>query len=44
MKVSFVDLKKQYEKIKNEIDNAIFKAVNDGDFILGARVRKSPSG
>ena len=35
MRVSFVDLKRQYEKIKNEIDNAIFKIVNDGDFILG---------
>jgi len=35
MKVSFVDLKRQYEKIKNEIDNAIFKVINDGDFILG---------
>lgn len=35
MRVSFVGLKRQYEKIKNEIDNAIFKIVNDGDFILG---------
>lgn len=35
MRVSFVDLKRQYKKIKNEIDNAIFKVVNDGDFILG---------
>ena len=35
MKVSFVDLKKQYETIKNEIDHSIFKAINDGDFILG---------
>jgi len=35
MRVSFVDLKRQYKKIKNEIDNAIFKVINDGDFILG---------
>ena len=35
MRVSFVDLKRQYEKIKDEIDNAIFKVVNNGDFILG---------
>jgi dTDP-4-amino-4,6-dideoxygalactose transaminase len=39
MRVGFVDLKRQYEKIKNEIDNAIFKAVNDGDFILGKELR-----
>ena len=35
MRVNFVDLKRQYEKIKNEIDNAMFKVVHEGDFILG---------
>ena len=38
MRVSFVDLKRQYKKIKNEIDNTIFKVVNNGNFILGAEL------
>ena len=35
VKVPFVDLKLQHQPIKTEIDTAIAKVVNRGDFILG---------
>ncbi|MDO8647840.1 MAG: DegT/DnrJ/EryC1/StrS family aminotransferase [Candidatus Diapherotrites archaeon] len=37
-KISFVDLKRQYESIKPEIDAAISEAVQRADYILGADV------
>ncbi len=35
MKIKFLDLKKQYESIKNEIDSAIFSVLDDTAFIGG---------
>jgi len=40
MKVPFINLRKQYENIKGEIDLAIQEVVNSGSFILGANVKK----
>jgi dTDP-4-amino-4,6-dideoxygalactose transaminase len=39
-KISMVDLKSQYEKIKPEIDNAISEVVNSTAFINGAAVKE----
>lgn len=39
MKVPFVDLKAQYEFIKEEIDGAIQEVVKSSDFVLGEEVR-----
>jgi dTDP-4-amino-4,6-dideoxygalactose transaminase len=39
MKVPFVDLKAQYEFIKEEIDGAIQQVVKSSDFVLGEEVR-----
>ncbi|GAX87597.1 hypothetical protein LNAT_P0894 [Lebetimonas natsushimae] len=33
--IKFLDLKKQYNTIKNEIDNAIFKVIEDSAFVGG---------
>lgn len=38
MKVLLVDLKAQYQSIKPEIDNAIARVINSGQFILGSEV------
>lgn len=40
MKIPFVDLKKQYQEIKEEIDKAIFSVLNDGAFIGGKYVQR----
>lgn len=39
MKVPFVDLKRQYKSIKNEIDRAIKKVIDSSSFILGKEVK-----
>lgn len=39
MNVPFVDLKSQYERIKNEIDRAIKDVINDSSFIGGSYVK-----
>ena len=39
MKIPLVDLKAQYDSIKNEIDGAISKVIGQSDFILGSDVR-----
>jgi dTDP-4-amino-4,6-dideoxygalactose transaminase len=36
--IPLVDLKSQYESIKNEIDNAIAEVVQSCQFILGEQV------
>jgi len=38
MKIEMVDLKKQYIKIKDEVDFAILKTIEDGSFINGPEV------
>ncbi len=38
MKIPLVDLKIQYNSIKNEIDAAIYRVVQQGQFILGPEV------
>ncbi len=38
MKVDFIDLKKQYSEIKDEIDQAVQKVLNNASFILGQEV------
>jgi len=40
MKIPFVDLKAQYESIKNEIDSSIQDVINETAFIKGKYVRK----
>lgn len=37
--IQMVDLKSQYEKIRNEIDNAIFSVINSTAFIKGPEVK-----
>ena len=39
MNIPFVDLKSQYLSIKQEIDDAIFKVLNDTNFIGGQQIR-----
>ncbi len=39
MEVKLLDLRKQYLAIKNEIDDAIHKVLNSGNFILGSEVK-----
>lgn len=39
MKVSFIDLKTQYQEIKGELNKALNRTFNRGDFILGKEVR-----
>jgi len=36
--IPFVDLKKQYDQLKEEIDSAIFESINSSDFIGGESV------
>ena len=38
MKVPFVDLKRQHEAIKDELDEAIRRVISSGNFILGVEV------
>lgn len=38
MKIEMVDLKKQYNKIKEEVDSAILKTIEEGSFINGPEV------
>ena len=40
MKVPFVDLKKQYLSIKEDIDNAISTVINETSFIGGTHVKE----
>ncbi len=40
MRVPFIDLKSQYESIKEEIDQAIFRVIDDADFINGKYAQK----
>lgn len=40
MQLALVDLKKQYHKLKNEIDSAIQKTLESGSYILGDNVCK----
>lgn len=40
MNIPFVDLKLQYESIKDDIDRAISKVIDDVNFIGGSEVRK----
>jgi dTDP-4-amino-4,6-dideoxygalactose transaminase len=39
MKVPLLDLKRQYQSIKNEIDGAVFKVLEGTQFILGPEVK-----
>lgn len=39
MTITLVDLKAQYNSIKDEIDNAIHRVVEQGQFILGPEVK-----
>ena len=39
MTITLVDLKAQYDSIKDEIDNAIHRVVEQGQFILGPEVK-----
>jgi dTDP-4-amino-4,6-dideoxygalactose transaminase len=39
MKIPLVDLKAQYNSIKDEIDAAIQRVLQNGQFILGAEVK-----
>lgn len=38
--MEFIDLKKQYEILKEEIDNNIKKVLNEGHYIMGAEVKE----
>ena len=40
MEVKFLDLKKQYSLLKNEIDSAVQAVFADADFIKGEEVKK----
>lgn len=40
MKINFVDLKRQYLSIKDDIDKSIFKVIEKTDFVLGEEVEK----
>ncbi len=40
MKINFIDLKRQYQSIKNEIDTAIDNVIKNTNFILGEEVEK----
>ena len=38
MKIKFVDLNRQYQTIKQDIQKEIAETLERGDFILGAKV------
>ena len=38
MRINFIDIKKQYQKMKSEIDKSILDVVNSGNFIMGQSV------
>jgi len=38
--IKFLDLKKQYEEIKDEVNEAIFDVINDTAFVGGKYVEK----
>jgi len=38
MKINFVDIKKQYNKMKSEIDSAVLSVMSKGQFIMGQDV------
>lgn len=38
--MEFIDLKAQYQKLKNEIDDNIRKVLDDGHYIMGEEVKK----
>tara|TARA_B100000287_G_scaffold435034_1_gene501530 strand:- start:2129 stop:3229 length:1101 start_codon:yes stop_codon:yes gene_type:complete len=38
MKINFVDIKKQYNKMKSEIDSAVLSVMSNGQFIMGQDV------
>lgn len=40
MQVPFGDLKREYEELKNELDDAVYKVMASGNFILGENMRK----
>jgi hypothetical protein len=40
MQISFLDLKAQYETIKNEIDSAVSEVIRSGCFIMGPNVKQ----
>jgi len=40
MNIPFVDLKKQYRSIKDEIDSAIFDVIENTSFVSGRHIRK----
>ncbi|HHW02470.1 MAG TPA: DegT/DnrJ/EryC1/StrS family aminotransferase [Thermoanaerobacterales bacterium] len=40
MKIPFLDLKAQYETIKNEIDSAVSEVIQSGHFIMGPNVKQ----
>ncbi len=40
MKIPLVDLKAQYSLIKGEIDEAIWRVIESGQFILGPEVKE----
>jgi dTDP-4-amino-4,6-dideoxygalactose transaminase len=43
MKVPFVDLKTQYNSIREEVNSAITEAVENTDFVGGNRVKRFES-
>ncbi len=38
MRINFIDIKKQYQNMKSEIDKSILDVVNSGNFIMGQSV------
>ena len=38
--MNFIDLKKQYQRIKSDIDNSVFEVLDDANFIQGDQVKK----
>ena len=38
--MQFIDLKKQYEVLKEEIDNSIQECLDEGNYIMGSHVKK----
>jgi dTDP-4-amino-4,6-dideoxygalactose transaminase len=40
MEIQMVDLKRQYEKIKSEVDKGIYEVINNTQFIKGPQIKK----